>query len=191
MLVNMCFETHTSVLIANTTQRLDSTIIDNGHKNRRTPILCTRASPLALTPFWVGLRLAHTRPLLWSSKPAGATASYVGVIPRQSWFVWPAELCITFTLTAEIYCSSCDGDEWTHTRVCTQAERPMDISWHLHKLPAPRGIYIPRLLSIIRHLSFFSHSFTRLPVPTARKSWLVSQCLDRERSRWRYREGQM
>lgn len=35
-----------------------------------------------------------------------------------------------------------------------RAERPVDISWVLHKPPAPRGIYIPRLLSIIRHLFF-------------------------------------
>lgn len=32
---------------------------------------------------------------------------------------------------------------------------PADISWLLYKLPDPRGIYIPRLLSIIRHLSLF------------------------------------
>lgn len=79
----------------------------------------------------------------------------------------------------------------THRSLRAQAKRPMDISWLLRKLPAPRGIYIPRLLSIIRHLSFFPHSFTRLPVPTARKSWLVSQRLGRERSRWRYGEGQV
>lgn len=109
--VNMCFEIHTSILIANTAQRLESTNINNEHKNRRTPILCTR-------DFWVGLWLTSTGLLLWSSGPASITASYVGVIPSQSWFVWSSELCITFTLTAEIYCSSCAEDERTHTTVC-------------------------------------------------------------------------
>lgn len=114
MLVNMCFETHTTVLIANTAQRLDSTIIDNGQKNRWTPILYTCTDPLC-----VCLRFTVPWSLLWSSKPASVTISYVGVIPRQSWFGWSAELCIIFTLTAEIYCSCCARDEWTHTKVCT------------------------------------------------------------------------
>lgn len=41
-------------------------------------------------------------------------------------------------------------------QTCTHdLTRPADISWLLYKLPDPRGIYIPRLLSIIRHLSLF------------------------------------
>lgn len=117
-LVNMCFETYTFLLIANTAQRLDSTNINNGHKKQMYTHIVHTCFPCCGDPRWMGLWLTSTRPLLWSSEPAGVTASYVGVIPRQSWFVWSAELCITFTLTAEIYCSSCAGDERTHTRVC-------------------------------------------------------------------------
>lgn len=60
----------------------------------------------------------------------------------------------------------------------------------LYKGPTPRGIYIPRLLSIIRHLPFSPlTSSPRLPGPAAGKSWLVSWWLDRERSRQGYRDG--
>lgn len=63
----------------------------------------------------------------------------------------------------------------------------------LYKGPTPRGIYIPRLLSIIRHLPFPPPavpltSSPRLPGPAAGKSWLVSWWLDRERSRQGYRD---
>lgn len=50
--------------------------------------------------------------------------------------------------------------------------RPVDVSWLLYKVPTPRGIYIPRLLSIIRHLPFFffpPHSFSQTPRSCRRK----------------------
>lgn len=57
----------------------------------------------------------------------------------------------------------------THQSLYAQAKRPMDISWHLHKLPASRGIYTPRLLSIIRLLSFFSPLLYQTPCSDGNK----------------------
>lgn len=52
-----------------------------------------------------------------------------------------------------------------------EIHRPVDISWLLYKVPTPRGIYIPRLLSIIRHLPSPPppHSFTQTPQSCRRK----------------------
>lgn len=85
-------------------------------------------------------------------------------------------MCVICWVMHYIYINSRDllrqlCQRWrnTHRGLCTQAERPMDISWLLHKLPTPRGIYIPRLLSIIRHLSFFFSLHYQTPCSDCKK----------------------